>query len=114
MSTGFWWILVDSLDRVTEWCKLTDSREIVLPEQSDQSIDFATLTKERAGLGADKKRDCVYRSYSYPSVKTIWVMPSDSSTGDMGERREFVSMEEVTGRPDRAALDRDGNDWIVA
>lgn len=65
------------------------------------------------GLAADEKRGRLYLSDSHPTVQTIWAIPCDFATGELGEREMFVSMSAMTGRPDGAAIDQDGNYWIA-
>jgi sugar lactone lactonase YvrE len=66
------------------------------------------------GLAADGARGVLYVSDSHWDVQKIWRCPFDLATGKLGERQPFVDMNEKPGRPDGAALDRDGNYWIAS
>ena len=54
----------------------------------------------------------MYLSDSHPSVQTIWVFDYDTETGTPSNRRVFVDMNPLPGRPDGAAVDADGCYWI--
>lgn len=64
------------------------------------------------GLAVDSRRRRLYVSDSHPSVQTVWTCDLDPA-GRPGGRTRFVSMDGMTGRPDGAALDLDGNYWIA-
>jgi len=65
------------------------------------------------GLAVDGGRGRLYLSDSHPGRQTIWTVPLDPDTGSLGERALFVDMTGLDGRPDGAALDRDGTYWIA-
>jgi len=54
----------------------------------------------------------MYLSDSHPSVQTIWAYDYDTLTGTPANRRVFVDMNQLPGRPDGAAVDADGCYWI--
>lgn len=54
----------------------------------------------------------MYLSDSHPSVQTIWAFDYDTDTGIPSNRRVFVDMNPLPGRPDGAAVDEDGCYWI--
>lgn len=54
----------------------------------------------------------MYLSDSHPSVQTIWAFDYDTETGTPSNRRVFVDMNPLPGRPDGAAVDADGCYWI--
>lgn len=54
----------------------------------------------------------MYLSDSHPDVQTIWSFDYDTDTGEPGNRRVFVDMKPLPGRPDGAAVDEDGCYWI--
>lgn len=54
----------------------------------------------------------MYLSDSHPSVQTIWAFDYDTETGTPSNRRVFVDMNQMPGRPDGAAVDADGCYWI--
>lgn len=64
------------------------------------------------GLAVDSARGRLYVSDSHPSVQTVWTCDLDPR-GRPRERVPFVAMHAMTGRPDGASLDRDGNYWIA-
>ena len=54
----------------------------------------------------------MYLSDSHPSVQSVWVFDYDIETGTPSNRRLFVDMNPLPGRPDGAAVDTDGCYWI--
>lgn len=56
----------------------------------------------------------MYLSDSHPSVQLIWAFDYDTGTGTPSNRRVFVNMNPLPGRPDGAAVDADGCYWICA
>jgi sugar lactone lactonase YvrE len=54
----------------------------------------------------------MYLSDSHPSVQTIWAFDYDTETGTPSNRRVFVDMNPLPGRPDGAAVDAEGCYWI--
>jgi sugar lactone lactonase YvrE len=55
----------------------------------------------------------IWLSDSHPSVQTIW-RADLSAQGGLSNRSVFVDMKPHPGRPDGAALDREGGYWICA
>ena len=53
-----------------------------------------------------------YLSDSHPSVQKIWAFDLDPANGVVSQRRDFVDMGPLPGRPDGAAVDDQGNYWI--
>ena len=64
------------------------------------------------GLGFSPDGRTMYLSDSHPSVQTIWAFDYDTQTGAPSNRRVFVDMKPLPGRPDGAAVDEDGCYWI--
>ncbi|MEJ8812524.1 SMP-30/gluconolactonase/LRE family protein [Variovorax ureilyticus] len=64
------------------------------------------------GLGFSPDGRAMYLSDSHPSVQTIWAFDYDTETGTASNRRVFVDMNPLPGRPDGAAVDADGCYWI--
>ncbi|RYF35555.1 MAG: SMP-30/gluconolactonase/LRE family protein [Comamonadaceae bacterium] len=54
----------------------------------------------------------MYLSDSHPSAQTVWSFDYDTDTGTPSNRRVFVDMNALPGRPDGAAIDADGCYWI--
>jgi len=54
----------------------------------------------------------MYLSDSHPNVQTVWAFDYDTATGTPSNRRVFVDMNPLPGRPDGAAVDADGCYWI--
>lgn len=54
----------------------------------------------------------MYLSDSHPSVQAIWAFDYDTDTGTPHNRRLFVDMKPLPGRPDGAAVDAEGCYWI--
>jgi len=64
------------------------------------------------GLGLSPDRRPMYLSDSPPPVQAIWAFDYDTDTGTPHNRRLFVDMKPLPGRPDGAAVDADGCYWI--
>lgn len=54
----------------------------------------------------------MYLSDSHPSVQSVWAFDYDPETGLPSNRRLFIDMTPLPGRPDGAAVDADGCYWI--
>lgn len=54
----------------------------------------------------------MYLSDSHPSVQLVWAFDYDIEAGTPSNRRLFVDMNPLPGRPDGAAVDADGCYWI--
>jgi sugar lactone lactonase YvrE len=64
------------------------------------------------GLAFSPDGRTIYLSDSHPSVQTVWAFDYDTASGTPGNRRVFVDMNPLPGRPDGAAVDADGCYWI--
>ena len=64
------------------------------------------------GLGFSPDGRTMYLSDSHPSVQQIWAFDYDVGSGIPSNRRLFVDMQQLPGRPDGAAVDADGCYWI--
>lgn len=64
------------------------------------------------GLAFSPDGRTLYLSDSHPSVQAIWSFDYDTDTGLPSNRRLFVDMKPLPGRPDGAAIDEDGCYWI--
>ena len=64
------------------------------------------------GLAWSPSGDRMYLSDSHPTVQAIWAFDYDTDTGTPSNRRLFVDMKPLPGRPDGAAMDVDGCYWI--
>jgi sugar lactone lactonase YvrE len=64
------------------------------------------------GLAFSPDGRIMYLSDSHPSVQTIWAFDYDTDSGTPTNRRVFVDMNPLPGRPDGAAIDADGCYWI--
>ncbi|MDD2882273.1 MAG: SMP-30/gluconolactonase/LRE family protein [Rhodoferax sp.] len=64
------------------------------------------------GLAFSPDGRTMYLSDSHPSVQLIWAFDYDTATGTPSNRRVFVDMNALYGRPDGAAVDADGCYWI--
>ena len=54
----------------------------------------------------------MYFSDSHPKSQIIWASDYDTASGTLSNRRVFVDMNPLPGRPDGAAVDTDGCYWI--
>jgi sugar lactone lactonase YvrE len=64
------------------------------------------------GMAFSPDGRCYYLSDSHPSVQKIWAFDLDPTNGAVSQRRDFVDMGPLPGRPDGAAVDDQGNYWI--
>lgn len=64
------------------------------------------------GLAFSPDGRTMYLSDSHPSVQTVWAFDYDTDTGTPSNRRVFIDMNPLPGRPDGAAVDADGCYWI--
>ena len=66
------------------------------------------------GLGFSPDGRTMYLSDSHPAAQLIWAFDYDTTTGTPSNKRVFVDMNALPGRPDGAAVDADGCYWICA
>jgi sugar lactone lactonase YvrE len=66
------------------------------------------------GLGFSPDGRTAYLSDSHPSVQKIWAFDFSLEAGTLSNRRLFVDMNPLPGRPDGAAVSADGVYWICA
>lgn len=64
------------------------------------------------GLAFSPDGRTMYVSDSHSSVQAIWAFDYDVDSGTPHNRRLFVDMKPLPGRPDGAAIDVDGGYWI--
>ena len=64
------------------------------------------------GLAFSPDGRTMYLSDSHPGVQTVWAFDYDTASGTPSNRRVFVDMTPLPGRPDGAAIDVDGGYWI--
>jgi sugar lactone lactonase YvrE len=64
------------------------------------------------GLAFSPDGRTMYLSDSHPTVQAVWAFDYDTDTGTPDNRRLFVDMKPLPGRPDGAAMDTDGCYWI--
>lgn len=66
------------------------------------------------GLGFSPDHKTLYLSDSHPQSQQIWAFDFELESGTLSNRRLFVDMQPLPGRPDGAAVDAAGNYWICA
>lgn len=64
------------------------------------------------GLAFSPDGRTMYLSDSHPQVQVIWALDYDVHSGTPSNRRLWVDMRDMPGRPDGAAVDEDGCYWI--
>ena len=64
------------------------------------------------GLAFSPDGRTMYLSDSHPQVQKVWAFDYDVADGTPHDRRLFVDMTALPGRPDGAAIDADGCYWI--
>ena len=68
------------------------------------------LTPNGSGFSPDGRS--FYLSDSHPQAQQVWAFDFDLQSGSLSGRRSFIDMRPLPGRPDGAAVDRQGNYWI--
>ena len=66
------------------------------------------------GLAFSPDGATLYFADSHRDVKTVWRAAYDLETGEIAIPETFVPSERFPGRPDGAAVDRDGGYWIAS
>ena len=64
------------------------------------------------GLAFSPDGKTMYLSDSHPRSQQVWAFDYDLASGRPSNRRLFVDMKPLPGRPDGAAVDEDGCYWI--
>ncbi len=64
------------------------------------------------GMAFSPDGSTMYLSDSHPNVQAIWAFDYDTASGTPHNKRLFVDMKPLPGRPDGAAVDADGCYWI--
>ena len=64
------------------------------------------------GMAFSPDGHTMYLSDSHPSVQSVWAFDYDLESGTPSNRRLFIDMKPLPGRPDGAAVDADGCYWI--
>ena len=64
------------------------------------------------GLAFSPDGKTMYLSDSHPRSQQVWAFDYDTDSGRPSNRRLFVDMRPLPGRPDGAAVDEDGCYWI--
>jgi sugar lactone lactonase YvrE len=80
------------------------------PTRLDPSVVDGLIVPNGLAFSPDGRT--MYLSDSHPSVQTIWAFDYDTDAGLPSNRRLFVDMRTLPGRPDGAAIDADGGYWI--
>ena len=63
------------------------------------------------GMAFSPDGGTMYLSDSHPSVQSVWAFDYDTGTGTPSNRRLYIDMNPLPGRPDGAAVDSDGCYW---
>ena len=77
----------------------------------DQRVLFEQMIVPN-GMAFSPDGKTMYLSDSHPSVQMIWAFDYDTDSGTPSNKRVFVDMNPLPGRPDGAAVDADGCYWI--
>jgi sugar lactone lactonase YvrE len=80
------------------------------PKDGLQAVLDGFITPNGLAFSLDGRT--MYLSDSHPSVQAIWAFDYDIDSGTPHNRRLFVDMNPLPGRPDGAAVDADGCYWI--
>lgn len=68
------------------------------------------FTPNGSGFSPDGRT--FYLSDSHPSAQQVWAFDFDAAVGTLSNRRVFVDMRQLPGRPDGAAVDSQGCYWV--
>ncbi len=79
--------------------------------KSDLRQVFAGLYTPN-GMAFSPDGRTMYLSDSHPQSQLIWAFDYDTASGTPTNRRVFVDMNALPGRPDGAAVDTDGCYWV--
>lgn len=77
-----------------------------------QLVKLLDGIKTPNGMAFSPDGRTMYLSDSHPTVQMVWAFDYDPATGTPSNRRVFVDMNPLPGRPDGAAVDADGCYWI--
>lgn len=77
-----------------------------------QLVKLLNGLKTPNGMAFSPDGRTMYLSDSHPTVQLIWAFDYDTATGTPHNRRVFVDMTPLPGRPDGAAVDAEGCYWI--
>lgn len=80
--------------------------------QTSDPLKLLSGFKTPNGMAFSPDGGTMYLSDSHPSVQLVWAFDYDGETGTPSNRRVFVDMNTLPGRPDGAAVDAEGCYWI--
>jgi sugar lactone lactonase YvrE len=99
----------------TMMMNMPESRQegcVVRYEKENKLREVETHLYTPNGMAFSPDGATMYLSDSHPKSQLIWVYDYDKATGTPYNRRVFVDMKSLPGRPDGAAVDTDGCYWI--
>lgn len=102
-------MLLDMASSAGEGCVYSYQQD---DSQAGQLVKLLDGLKTPNGMAFSPDGRTMYLSDSHPSVQMIWAFDYDTASGTPANRRVFVDMHLVSGRPDGAAVDADGCYWI--
>jgi sugar lactone lactonase YvrE len=83
-----------------------------LGDTPGQLVKLLDGFKTPNGMAFSPDGRTMYLSDSHPDVQMVWAFDYDPATGTPSNRRVFVDMNPLPGRPDGAAVDAEGCYWI--
>jgi len=81
------------------------------PDLAVREVASGLLTPN--GLAVDDVQGLLYLSDSHPTIRTLWRLPLDGTSGNIGECQRLARFDDLKGRPDGGAIDADGTYWIA-
>ena len=81
-------------------------------KSAGQLVPLLDGFKTPNGMAFSPDGRTMYLSDSHPTVQMVWAFDYDPATGTPSNRRVFVDMNPLPGRPDGAAVDADGCYWV--
>jgi sugar lactone lactonase YvrE len=98
-------MLMNMADSREEGCLVSYQKESSL-----QTLLRGLFTPNGMAFSPDGRT--LYLSDSHPKSQLVWAFDYDTATGAVSNRRVFVDMNTLPGRPDGAAVDTDGCYWV--
>jgi sugar lactone lactonase YvrE len=98
-------MLMNMADSQQEGCVVSYQKEIDL-----HIVAQGLYTPNGMAFSPDGRT--MYLSDSHPKSQLVWAFDYDTATGTPSNRRLFVDMNPLPGRPDGAAVDEEGCYWV--
>jgi sugar lactone lactonase YvrE len=98
-------MLMSMADSRQEGCVVSYQKDSIL-----KTVVHGLYTPNGMAFSPDGRT--MYLSDSHPKSQLVWAFDYDTASGTPSNRRVFVDMNSLPGRPDGAAVDEDGCYWV--